>query len=123
APGLANYVEALKRRHEIEFTVVVIQMNGEDESLESIHVLHIGKMGMKLRKAKTVKAKEYYSNAMQLCGIRGGGNAAAQSAYWQPKPGLSFILAFESERERNTAIVLARRFALDCNIVLSGPED
>ncbi|KAL0437161.1 UNVERIFIED_CONTAM: Stomatal closure-related actin-binding protein 1 [Sesamum radiatum] len=76
AAGLGNYVEALVRRHDTEFT---------------------------------------------LCGIRGGGNAAAQSVYWQAKTGLSFILAFESERERNAAIMLA--FAFDCNIMLAGPDD
>lgn len=52
----------------------------------------------------------------QLCGVRGGGNAAAQAAFWQAKAGLSFVLAFESERERNAAIMLARRFAFDCNV-------
>ncbi|CAL5332011.1 unnamed protein product [Camellia sinensis] len=58
-----------------------------------------------------------------LCGVRGGGNAAAQASFWQAKVGLSFILAFESERERNAAIMLARRFAFDCNIMLAGPDD
>ncbi|KAL0418443.1 UNVERIFIED_CONTAM: Stomatal closure-related actin-binding protein 1 [Sesamum radiatum] len=123
AAGLGNYVEALVRRHDTEFTVVVIQMNGVDQPSQSIHVLHIGKMRIKLRKGQTTMAKEYYSNSMQLCGIRGGGNAAAQSVYWQAKMGLSFILAFESERERNAAIMLARRFAFDCNIMLAGPDD
>lgn len=52
----------------------------------------------------------------QLCGIRGGGNAAAQALFWQAKVGETFILAFESERERNAAIMLARRFAFDCNV-------
>lgn len=52
----------------------------------------------------------------QLCGVRGGGNAAAQAAFWQPKMGLTFVLAFETERERNAAIMLARRFAFDCNV-------
>lgn len=52
----------------------------------------------------------------KLCGVRGGGNAAAQASFWQPKTGLSFVLAFESERERNAAIMLARRFAFDCNV-------
>ncbi|WJX59247.1 btaf1 RNA polymerase II, B-TFIID transcription factor-associated, 170kDa [Trifolium repens] len=60
---------------------------------------------------------------MQLCGVRGGGNAAAQALFWQPKQGHSFVLAFESERERNAAIMLARRFAFDCNIMLAGPDD
>lgn len=55
---------------------------------------------------------------MQLCGVRGGGNAAAQASFWQPKIGLSFVLGFESERERNAAIMLARRFAFDCNVSL-----
>ncbi|XP_011080459.1 stomatal closure-related actin-binding protein 1 [Sesamum indicum] len=123
APGLGNYVEALVRRHETEFNVVIIQMNGVDHPSQSIHVLHVGKMRIKLCKGKTTMAKEYYSNSMQLCGVRGGGNAAAQAVYWQAKVGLSFVLAFESERERNAAIMLARRFAFDCNITLGGPDD
>ncbi|MCE0480801.1 Stomatal closure- actin-binding protein 1 [Datura stramonium] len=123
AAGLGNYVEALVRRHDIEFNVVVVQMNGTDHTSETIHVLHIGRMRMKLCKGKTSVAKEYYSTSMQLCGVRGGGNAAAQAAFWQVKTGLSFVLAFETERERNAAIMLARRFAYDCNIMLSGPDD
>ncbi|KAJ8543858.1 hypothetical protein K7X08_025476 [Anisodus acutangulus] len=123
AAGLGNYVEALVRRHDIEFNVVVIQMNGADHTSGTIHVLHIGRMRMKLCKGKTSVAKEYYSTLMQLCGVRGGGNAAAQAAFWQVKTGLSFVLAFETERERNAAIMLARRFAYDCNIMLSGPDD
>ncbi|KAM0004356.1 hypothetical protein Hdeb2414_s0006g00192651 [Helianthus debilis subsp. tardiflorus] len=123
AAGLGNYVEALVRRHDTEFNVVIVQMNGADHPSESIHVFHVGKMRMKLCKDKTTVAKEYYSSSMQLCGVRGGGNAAAQAAFWQPKIGLSFVLAFESERERNAAIMLARRFAFDCNIMLAGPDD
>lgn len=116
-------MEALVRRHDIEFNVVIVQMNGLDHSSQSIHVLHVGKMRMKLCKGKTTMTKEYYSTSMQLCGVRGGGNAAAQAAFWQAKVGLSFVLAFESERERNAAIMLARRFAFDCNIMLAGPDD
>lgn len=123
AAGLGNYVEALVLRHDTEFNVVVVQMNGSEHASESIHVLHVGKMRMKLCKGNTTVAKEYYSTSMQLCGVRGGGNAAAQALFWQVKTSLSFVLAFESERERNAAIMLARRFAYDCNIVLAGPED
>ncbi|KAL2946850.1 hypothetical protein AAZX31_20G039300 [Glycine max] len=121
AAGLGTYVEALVRKHDTEFNVVVTQ-TGSDHPNESIHVLHVGKMRMKLCKGKTTIAKEYYSSFMQLCGVRGGGNAAAQAVFWQPKQGLSFVLAFESERERNAAIMLARRFAFDCNIILAGPD-
>ncbi|KAL2535946.1 Stomatal closure-related actin-binding protein 1 [Forsythia ovata] len=123
AAGLGNYVEALVRRHDTEFNVVIIQINGVDHQSQSIHVLHVGKMRVKLCKGKTTVAKEYYSNSMQLCGVRGGGNAAAQAVYWEAKIGQSFVLAFESERERNAAIMLARRFAFDCNIMLAGPDD
>ncbi|XP_022756137.1 stomatal closure-related actin-binding protein 1-like [Durio zibethinus] len=123
AAGLGNYVEALVRKHDVEFTVVVTQMNGSDHPSESIHVLHVGKMRMKLCKGKTTIAKEYYSSSMQLCGVRGGGNAAAQALFWQANKGLSVVLAFESERDRNAAIMLARRFAFDCNIMLAGPDD
>ncbi|GMI92327.1 stomatal closure-related actin binding protein 1 [Hibiscus trionum] len=122
AAGLGNYVEALVRKHDVEFNVVVTQMNGVDHPSESIHVLHVGKMRMKLCKGKTTIAKEYYSSSMQLCGVRGGGNAAAQALFWQAKKGFSVVLAFESERERNAAIMLARRFAFDCNIMLAGPD-
>ncbi|ESW13519.1 hypothetical protein PHAVU_008G203500 [Phaseolus vulgaris] len=122
AAGLGTYVEALVRKHDTEFNVVVTQVNGSPPT-ESIHVLHVGKMRIKLCKGKTTIAKEYYSSSMQLCGVRGGGNAAAQGLFWQPKQGHSFVLAFESERERNAAIMLARRFAFDCNIMLAGPDD
>ncbi|TYH36545.1 hypothetical protein ES332_D13G272600v1 [Gossypium tomentosum] len=123
AAGLGNYVEALVRKHDVEFNVIVTQMNGVDQPSESIHVLHVVKMRMKLRKGKTAIAKEYYSSAMQLCGVRGGGNAAAQALFWLAKKGFSVVLAFESERDRNAAIMLARRFAFDCNIMLAGPDD
>ncbi|KAJ9699011.1 hypothetical protein PVL29_007869 [Vitis rotundifolia] len=116
AAGLGSYVEALVRKHDTEFNVVITQMNGADHPSESIHVLHVGKMRIKLCKGKATIAKEYYSSSMQLCGVRGGGNAAAQALYWQAKKGLSFVLAFESERDRNAAIMLTRRFAFDCNV-------
>ncbi|XP_021900996.1 stomatal closure-related actin-binding protein 1 [Carica papaya] len=123
AAGLGSYVEALVRKHDVEFNVVVTQIDGVDHPSESIHVLHVGKMRMKLCKGKMTIAKEYYSSSMQFCGVRGGGNAAAQASFWQPKKGHSYVLAFESERDRNAAIMLARRLAFDCNIMLAGPDD
>ncbi|KAM0954019.1 hypothetical protein DsansV1_C01g0006151 [Dioscorea sansibarensis] len=123
AAGLGNYVEILVRKPETEFNVIILQINGHDYPSNSIHTFNVGKMRIKLQKGKTTKAKESYSSSMQLCGVRGGGNAAAQALYWQAKKGLSFVLAFESDRERNAAIMLARRYAFDCNIMLSGPDD
>ncbi|KAF6150203.1 hypothetical protein GIB67_023158 [Kingdonia uniflora] len=123
APGLGTYVEALVRKPDTEFNVVVSQTNAHDNPSKFIHVFHVGKNRIKLCKGRITKAKGLYSSSMQLCGVRGDGNAAAQALFWQPKKGLSFVLAFESERERNIAIMLARRFAFDCNITLAGPGD
>lgn len=121
--GLGSYVESIFRKTDNEFNVVVVQMNGQDHPSESVHVFHVGKLRIKLRKGRTTKAKESYSTSMLLCGVRGGGNAAVQSVFWQARRGLSFILAFETIRERNAAIMLARRYARDCNILLAGPDD
>ncbi|KAJ6852247.1 stomatal closure-related actin-binding protein 1-like isoform X1 [Iris pallida] len=123
AAGLGSYVEALLRKAETEFNVVVVQMNGEDYPSNSIHVFHVHKLRLKLSKGKIAKAKEFYSTSMLLCGVRGAGNAAAQALFWQANEDLSFTLSFESERERNAAIMLARRFAFDCNIKLAGPGE
>ncbi|EAZ04885.1 hypothetical protein OsI_27067 [Oryza sativa Indica Group] len=123
AAGLVDYVETLLRNPETEYNVVVLQVNGIKQLTDSIHVLSVGKLRMRLAKGKTVIAKEFYSSTMQLCGMRGGGDAAPQSMYWQPRRDLSLVLGFETARERNSAIMLARRFAIDCNIILAGPGD
>ncbi|AQL06437.1 Stomatal closure-related actin-binding protein 1 [Zea mays] len=121
--GLVDYVETLVRKPETEFNVVVLQSNGVDQPKESVHVLNVGRLRMRLTKGKSVVAKEFYSSSMQLCGVRGGGEAASQAMFWRPRNDLSLVLAFESTRERNAAIMLARRFAVDCNIILAGPGD
>ncbi|CAM0873548.1 unnamed protein product [Alopecurus aequalis] len=121
--GLVDYVETLVRKPETEFNVAVLQLNGIDQPKESVHVLNVGRLRMRLSKGKTVVAKEFYSSSMQLCGVRGGGEAASQTMFWRPRSNLSLALAFETARERNTAIMLARRFAIDCNIILAGPGD
>jgi len=53
---------------------------------------------------------------LQLCGSRGGGNAAARAVFWQARKGLSYTLAFETDRDRNAAIMIARKFASNCNV-------
>lgn len=49
--------------------VVIVQMNGEEHPSESVHVLHVGKMRMKLCKDNTTMAKEFYSPFMQVISI------------------------------------------------------
>ncbi|XP_024541108.1 stomatal closure-related actin-binding protein 1 [Selaginella moellendorffii] len=78
---------------------------------------------MKLRKGLTTKIKEKYAAGKQLCGARGGGQIAPFAMFWLVKRGLTYMLGFESERERNAAIMLARRFAFDCTVMLAGPGD
>ncbi|EFJ19679.1 hypothetical protein SELMODRAFT_110449 [Selaginella moellendorffii] len=123
APGLGNYVEALAKKGGTEFNVVIVQQNGEYVEKQALHALEIGRLRMKLRKGLTTKIKEKYAAGMQLCGARGGGQAAPLAMFWLVKRGLTYMLGFESERERNAAIMLARRFAFDCNVMLAGPDD
>lgn len=123
APGLTSHVDALLRKPNTEFNVVISQMNGKNYSSNSTHLFQLGKTRIKLSRGWITKARDSYSTPMQLCGFRGGGNSAAKSLFWQARKGQSFVLVFESERDRNTAIVLARRYALDCNVMLVGPED
>ncbi|XP_038976329.1 stomatal closure-related actin-binding protein 1-like isoform X3 [Phoenix dactylifera] len=65
AAGLGSYVEALLRKHETEFNVVLIRMNGENHASNSIHVFHVGRLSIKLSKGKTILAREFYSSSMQ----------------------------------------------------------
>lgn len=123
APGLTNYVDTLLRKPNTEFSVVISQMNGKNYSSNSSHLFQVGKTRIKLSRGWITKARDSYSTPMQLCGFRGGGNSAAKSLFWQARKGQSFVLVFESERDRNAAILLARRYALDCNVMLVGPED
>lgn len=123
APGLGNQVETLARKGSAEFNVRLFQENGEAVKKPPNLVFLVDKMRIKLSKGRSTKAKEDYSLAMQLCGGRGGGDAAARSLYWSPRRGVQFMLVLETERDRNAAIMLARRFAFDCNIILGGPDD
>lgn len=122
AAGLGQYVEALIRKGGAEFNVRIFQENGQHVGKSTFQVLAIDKSRMKLFKGKIVRAREEYSSSMQLCGARGGGDAAGRSMYWVAHKNLTFMLVLDSERERNAAIMLARRFAVDVNVVLGGPD-
>lgn len=123
APGLTSYVQSLQRRSNAEFHVVISQMNGHDYPSHSVHVFHVGRSRLKLSRGWINKTRESYSTSMQLCGVRGGGNAASKSLFWQVRKGLSYVLTFESERDRNAAIMIARKYALDCHVELIGPDE
>jgi hypothetical protein len=46
----------------------VLQLNGIDLPKESVHVLNVGRLRMRLTKGNSVVAKEFYSSSMQVCG-------------------------------------------------------
>ncbi|KAL2629066.1 hypothetical protein R1flu_013752 [Riccia fluitans] len=123
APGLEKYVEILVSKGGAQFNVRIVLKNGEIVEKQTLHTLDINKSRIKLHKGRTVKAKENYSTGMQLCGARGGGDSAAQGLFWVPKKGMTFMLVLESERERNAAILLSRKFSKLANIHLGGPDD
>ncbi|KAM0872778.1 hypothetical protein ACQ4PT_038488 [Festuca glaucescens] len=52
AAGLVDYVETLVRNPETEYNVVVLQVNGIGQPTDSIHVLCIGKLRMRLAKER-----------------------------------------------------------------------
>ncbi|XP_075474306.1 stomatal closure-related actin-binding protein 3-like [Primulina tabacum] len=123
AVNLAGYVETLMRKPNNDFNVVISQMNGRNYSSQSVHLFHVGKTRIKLSRGWITKARDSYSKSMQLCGFRGGGNSAAKSLFWQARKGQSFVLVFDSENDRNGALILARKYASDCNVLLAGPDD
>ncbi|XP_073284843.1 stomatal closure-related actin-binding protein 2-like isoform X2 [Primulina huaijiensis] len=123
AVNLEGYVETLLRKPNNDFNVVISQMNERNYSSQSVHLFHVGKTRIKLSRGWITKARESYSKSMQLCGFRGGGNSAAKSLFWQARKGQSFVVVFESENERNGALILARKYASDCNVLLAGPDD
>ena len=59
----------------------------------------------------------------QVCGARGGGDAAAQGLFLALGPHLVFMLACESARQRNAAIMLIRHFAAEKGLSILGPKD
>ncbi|CAM6129344.1 unnamed protein product [Calypogeia fissa] len=123
APGLDNYVEILFNKGGTQFNVRIVLKNGEMVKKQSLHTFDVSRTRIKLFNSHGVKAKESYSSSMQLCGARGGGDSAAQGLFWVVSKGVTFMLVLESERERNAAILLARRFAKASKIFLGGPDD
>ncbi|KAL8162310.1 hypothetical protein V2J09_013799 [Rumex salicifolius] len=114
--GLSSYVECLLRRPSSEFNVVISKMNGQNHISRTVHVLNVGRTRMKLSRGWMSKSRESYSLSMQLYGVRSGINSASKALFWQARKGVSFVLTFESEKERNATIILARKYALDCNL-------
>ncbi|PWZ10150.1 Stomatal closure-related actin-binding protein 1 [Zea mays] len=61
AAGLVHYVEALVRQRETGYNVVILQVNGVAQAADSVHILCIRRLQMRLAKEKTIIVKEFYS--------------------------------------------------------------
>lgn len=44
----------------------MLQLNGIEQPKESVHVLNVGRLRIRLTKGKSVVAKEFYSSSMQV---------------------------------------------------------
>ncbi|GBG89714.1 hypothetical protein CBR_g49567 [Chara braunii] len=112
SPGLEHFVDVLQKYGRAHFNCVVLEQNSEFTEKRSVHVLEISKDKIKLRKGRTTKVRDLYSPTMQLSGATGGGDMVSQTVLWQTRS-KRILLKLESERERNAAIQLARRFLED----------
>lgn len=121
--GLALLVEAAAAKESYEFNCVVVQRNGEMQDRREVHQLEVLSDRVKLKRAGKTRFKESFSEAMQVCGARGGGDAAAQGLFLALSPSLVFMLACESAKQRNAAILLIRKRAAERNVVVLGPKD
>ena len=102
--------------------VIVVQQNGRVQQERPLHKLEISFAKVKLRRDDKTRFKESYNGEMQVCGARGGGDAAAQGLFLNFKGTLNFMLACESKKERNCAIYLIRKFALLQSVALASSD-
>jgi hypothetical protein len=127
--GLEEYVESLAGRGGAQFSARIVIKNGETVEKQPLYTFDVHELRIKLYRRHILEAVAEYSTSMQLCGARGGGDSAALGLFWvpkteeAPKTDQSFLLVLESERERNAAMMLARKFAKLQNIVLGRPGD
>lgn len=121
--GLASALSSSLAKESCEFNCVVVQRNGEMQDRREVHQLEVLPDRVKLKLKGKTRHKESYSEGMQVCGARGGGDAAAQGLFLALSPSLVFMLACESAKQRNTAILLIRARALERGFQVLGPKD
>jgi PH domain of plant-specific actin-binding protein/Ig domain of plant-specific actin-binding protein len=121
--GLAATVSGAAGLESVEFNCVVVQRNGEMQDRREVHILEVLSDRIKLKRAGKTRYKESYNDQMQVCGARGGGDAAAQGLFLCLGPTLVFMLALESAKQRNAAIQLIRMRAGARGFTVLGPKD
>lgn len=121
--GLPAAVSALAAKESAEFNCVVVQRNGEMQDRREVHRLEVLGDRVKLKRSGKTRFKEAFGDGMQVCGARGGGDAAAQGLFLALSPSLVFMLACESAKQRNAAILLIRDRAKERGFQVLGPKD
>ena len=121
--GLPAAVAALAAKESAEFNCVVVQRNGEMQDRREVHQLEVLNDRVKLKRSGKTRFKEAFGDGMQVCGARGGGDAAAQGLFLALSPSLVFMLACESAKQRNAAILLIRERAKERGFQVLGPKD
>ena len=121
--GLPAAVAALAAKESAEFNCVVVQRNGEMQDRREVHQLEVLGDRLKLKRSGKTRFKEAFGDGMQVCGARGGGDAAAQGLFLALSPSLVFMLACESAKQRNAAILLIRDRAKERGFQVLGPKD
>jgi hypothetical protein len=86
--GLAAAVSGFASKEAAEFNCVVVQRNGEMQDRREVHQLEVLGDRVKLKRAGKTRFKEAYGDGMQVCGARGGGDAAAQGLFLALSPSL-----------------------------------
>ena len=99
--------------------VVIVQQNGRILTNRPLHRLEISFAKVKLKFQDKTRFKEPYNSEMVVRGARGAGEAAAQGLYINFKGSLNFVLACESTKDRNCAIMLIRKFAMLQSVTLA----
>lgn len=120
--GFGDHVARMISRGTWSLNVIIVQQSGKVQQERPLHKLEISLGKIKLRRDDKTRFKESYNGEMQVCGARGGGDAAAQGLFLNLKGNLSFMLACESKQERNTAIYLIRKFAMLQSVALGSSD-
>mmetsp|Transcript_28528 Transcript_28528/g.80490 ORF Transcript_28528/g.80490 Transcript_28528/m.80490 type:complete len:527 (-) Transcript_28528:335-1915(-) len=124
SPGLLEAVRSHLAHGNGVFNVVIVQLNGEVQSRKGMFQLRVHTAGVEILSASgKVKFQGQYASFMQVCGARGGGDAASHGVYLCLQENLALMLACENAQDRNTCIMLVRQFALRHGVALGGPKD
>ncbi|KAK9845879.1 hypothetical protein WJX81_004995 [Elliptochloris bilobata] len=110
------------------FKVVVVEHNGQPAARRGVCDLVVDTRSISLCKRGTFKplyssvvCGQEYKCSMQVCGARGGGDAAKQGVFLVIRKDSVWMLACKSPKERNQCIMLIRTFAEARYETLTGP--